>query len=41
MFTEGGWAKVGDFFYLRLRSKELQGHQPALTMIVWNVAVAK
>lgn len=41
VFTEGGWAKVGDYFHLRLRSKELQGHQPALTMIVWNVSVAK
>jgi peptide/nickel transport system substrate-binding protein len=41
VFTEGGWAKVGDFFYLRLRSKDLQGHTPALTMIVWNVSVAK
>jgi peptide/nickel transport system substrate-binding protein len=41
VFTEGGWAKTGDFFFVRLRSKELQGTMPALTMIVWNVSLAK
>jgi peptide/nickel transport system substrate-binding protein len=41
VFTEGALAKTGDFFVIRLRSKELQGHTPALTMIVWNLSVAK
>ena len=36
-----GLGQGGDYFHLRLRSKELQGHQPALTMIVWNVSLAK
>jgi peptide/nickel transport system substrate-binding protein len=41
VFTEGGWAKTGDFFFIRLRSKELQGNTGALTMIVWNLSAAK
>ena len=41
VFTEGGWVKTGDFFFIRLRSKALEGHTPALTMIVWNISVAK
>jgi peptide/nickel transport system substrate-binding protein len=42
VFTEGGWAKAGDFFFVRLRSKALEGYRPlGIGMIVWNVSVAK
>ena len=42
VFTEGGWAKTGDFFYVRLRSKTLEGYVPVgIGMIVWNLSVAK
>jgi peptide/nickel transport system substrate-binding protein len=40
VFTEGGWVKTGDFAFVRLRSKALQGYKPAgIGMIVWNLAV--
>jgi peptide/nickel transport system substrate-binding protein len=42
VFTEGGWAKTGDFFFVRLRSKALEGYAPVgIGMIVWNLNVAK
>jgi peptide/nickel transport system substrate-binding protein len=42
VFTEGGWAKAGDFYLVRLRSKAVEGYVPVgIGMIVWNVAVAK
>jgi len=42
VFTEGAWAKVGDFYFVRLRAKTLEGYTPVgIGMIVWNVSVAK
>jgi peptide/nickel transport system substrate-binding protein len=42
VFTEGGWAKTGDFAFLRLRAKHVEGYVPVgIGMIVWNVSVAK
>ena len=42
VFTEAGWAKVGDYHGLRLRSKGVEGFQPvAIGMIVWNVSVPR
>ena len=42
VFTEGGWAKVGEYHGLRLRSKGVEGFLPvAIGMIVWNVSVPK
>jgi peptide/nickel transport system substrate-binding protein len=44
VFAEGGWAKVGDFFILRLRSKNAQpqqGYTPSLAITTWNISVAK
>jgi peptide/nickel transport system substrate-binding protein len=42
VFTEGGWAKTGDFGFLRLRAKHMEGYVPVgIGMIVWNVSVAK
>jgi peptide/nickel transport system substrate-binding protein len=42
VFTEAGWAKVGDYHGLRLRAKGVEGFQTvAIGMIVWNVSVAK
>src|SRR5262245_42735705 len=40
VFTEGGWAKAGDFFFVRLRSKAVEGYTPVgIGMIVWNLSV--
>ena len=42
VFTEGGWAKTGDFYFVRLRSKALEGYKPiGIGMVVWNVSVGK
>jgi peptide/nickel transport system substrate-binding protein len=42
VFTEAGWAKVGDYHSLRLRAKGVEGFLPvAIGMIVWNVSVPK
>lgn len=42
VFTEGGWAKVGDFYFVRLRSRTLEGYTPVgIGMIVWNLSVGK
>jgi len=42
VFTEGGWVKTGDFAFLRLRAKHVEGYQAAaIGMIVWNVSVAR
>lgn len=42
VFTEGGWAKAGDFFFVRLRSKALEGYTAAgIGMIIWNLSLAK
>ncbi len=42
VFTEGGWAKAGEFFSVQLRSRELTGYKAAdLTSIFWNVPAVK
>jgi peptide/nickel transport system substrate-binding protein len=42
VFTEGGWAKAGDFFFVRLRSKAVEGYTPVgIGMIAWNLSLAK
>jgi peptide/nickel transport system substrate-binding protein len=42
VFTEGGWVKTGDFLFVRLRAKGIEGYKPiGIGMIVWNVSVAK
>lgn len=44
VFTEGGWVKIGDFFVVRLRSKNAQpqrGYTPSLVITPWNISVVK
>ena len=42
VFTEGGWVKTGDFLFVRLRAKGVEGYKPiGIGMIVWNVSVPK
>jgi peptide/nickel transport system substrate-binding protein len=42
VFTEAGWAKTGDFFLVRLRTKAMEGYTAVgIGMIVWNLSVAK
>ena len=42
VFTEGGWVKTGDYLFIRLRAKGVEGYKPlGIGMIVWNVSVPK
>ncbi|MDR7420614.1 MAG: ABC transporter substrate-binding protein, partial [Armatimonadota bacterium] len=44
VFTEGGWVKTGDFFILRLRSRNTQpqpGYVWSLAITTWNISVAR
>jgi hypothetical protein len=42
VFTEGGWVKTGDYLFIRLRAKGVEGYKPlGIGLIVWNVSVPK
>jgi peptide/nickel transport system substrate-binding protein len=41
VYTEASWVKTGEFFFVHLRAKALQGFTPAPWFVTWNLPAIK